>query len=220
MGQPLHGLGIDAVLQLEDAPADLVLLFVGIDRDCGLNDYGAVIQLLIHKVYRSPAYTHSILRSLLLGMQAWEAGEQGRVDIQDSILKGLNEFRADQAHIPGQTHGPDTEILQDVYYRSIMGLPGGVLGLRNNPGWNSVLGSPLQSFDSGHIGDNELNAGIQNPLFNTIDEGLQVGSPAGNENCYGKGHKKCSVFSFASGKSEIFLGQSAQKKRSCRIDQG
>ncbi len=62
--------------------------------------------------------------------------------------------------------------------------------MRNNPGCNSMLGSPLQSFDFGHIGDNELNAGIQNPLLNTIDQGLQVGSPAGNEDRYGKRHRK------------------------------
>jgi hypothetical protein len=192
-GQPLQGLGIDAVFKPEDAPADLVLLFTGMDGDCGLNDYGAVIQVLIDKVYRGPAQTHSILRSLFLGMQPWKTGKQGWMDIQDPVGKGLNKFRTDQAHIPGQAHGPDTGILQDVYYRPIMGLPGGVLGLRHNPGRNPVLGSPLQAFDSGHIGDNELNAGIQDPLFNTIDEGLQVGSPAGNEDCYGKGHRK--VFS-------------------------
>ncbi len=76
LGQPLHGLGIDAVLQLEDAPADLVLLFAGIDGSCGLDNYGAVIQVLIDKVDRSSTYTHSILRCLLLGMQPRKAGEQ------------------------------------------------------------------------------------------------------------------------------------------------
>jgi hypothetical protein len=115
------------------------------------------------------------------------------MDIQDPVGKGLNKFRTDQAHIPGQAHSPGAGILEDAYYRPIMGLPGFELGLRNNPGRNPVLSSPLQAFGPGKIGNNDLNAGIQDPLLNTIDEGLQVGSPAGNEDSYGKRHRK--VFS-------------------------
>ena len=67
------------------------------------------------------------------------------MDIQDSLRKGMDEFRAHQTHIPGQAYGPNTEILQDANYCPIVGLSGFIFGLRNNPGGDAMLVGPLQA---------------------------------------------------------------------------
>ena len=212
--QPLHGLRIDAVFKGQDALRSRILVITGIYRYRSLNDQRAVIQLFINKVHSGSAEAHSVIRRLLLSLQTREAGQQGGVDIQDSLRKGMDECRAYQAHIPGQAHGPDTEILQDANYCPIVGLSGGVFRLRNNPDGDAMLLGPLQAFDFGHVGDHHLNAGLQDPLLNAIDKGLQVGSAPGNEDCYGKRHME--VFSVRSSalppaSLKYFLGQSAQK---------
>ena len=48
--QPLHGLGVDAVLEGEDALSCRVLVIVGIYRYGSLNDHRTVIQFLVHKM--------------------------------------------------------------------------------------------------------------------------------------------------------------------------
>ena len=104
--------------------------------------------------------------------------------IQDPMGKGLNERRADQTHITGQAYSLYTELLQGLNDGLVVGLPGGIIGLGQNPGCDAATGSPLQALDPGHIGDHHLDAGLQSSLFDSINQGLQVGPAAGYEHSY------------------------------------
>jgi len=76
-----YGLGVDAMLLFQDTLGKGVFVVGVEDRDGGLQDDGAGVEIFVDKMDGAAGEFDAIVEGLLLGFQAGEGGEERRMDI-------------------------------------------------------------------------------------------------------------------------------------------
>ena len=59
-----------------------------------------------------------------VGVQAWEGGQQGGMDVDQPVVPALDEPRGEQAHEPGEAHQPSIRLLKGQVERAFESLVG------------------------------------------------------------------------------------------------
>lgn len=87
-----HSPNIRGVLLFQDAGGQGVLRIVIVDGNGDLGNDRSVIQARPHEVNGAACHLHSGLDGLPLGMEAAEARQKRRVDVQDAVRKRVDEI--------------------------------------------------------------------------------------------------------------------------------
>ena len=90
----------------------IVRIQYGHDR---LHNNRATIEHIVHDVNRAPAELHTVVQRLLLHVTAGKRRQQGRVNVQDEVGKGLQHHGAEDPHEAGQHDKPDIVRVQSLY---------------------------------------------------------------------------------------------------------
>lgn len=104
---------------LKDTPTERFFGILSEHFHCSLRKDRPGIKTLIHIVDRAAGNFDAILKSLLLRMQAREARQQRRMDIQNPACIGRNEIFTQQSHVPGQTDEIHARLFQNRNYLTI-----------------------------------------------------------------------------------------------------
>src|ERR1700704_5618529 len=97
-----YGFGIDAMLFLEDFVGEGGFRVFIEDRDSGLQNDGAGIEVFVDEMDGAASEFHSVFEGLALGFEAGEGGEQRGVNIQDAVWKFCNKEWGEQAHVASE----------------------------------------------------------------------------------------------------------------------
>lgn len=181
-GKEANRLWIDAVFLTQDARRKALYRIVFQYRYGRLNNDWAGIDSGIDEVDGTAGNPSAVLQGLLLRIQTGKGGQQGRVDVHDAAGKSVEKLMGDQPHETGQhdqihigfgqagNHGP-------VEIESVLIVP-----LIDAQRWNACLPPSLQGSGGRLIAENQGNFGVEGAVLNTIDDRLQIGSPAGGKN--------------------------------------
>ncbi len=181
-GKELDGAGINPVLLLENARGEAVLRVVIHHRHDCLNDDWARVHVLINKVDRTTGELDAVIEGSFLDMQAGEGRQQGRVDVHDAAGESVDERRRYYAHEAGQTNEVHVPFLQLLHKKGIKFIPSSLISLRAHMNARYVMvPGTLEGIGVGLIADDHLDPGGKLPLFDIVNDGLQVGSTAGNQ---------------------------------------
>jgi len=83
-----YGLGVDSMFLFQDALGKGVLV-VGIeDRNGGLQDDGACVEIFVDEMDGAAGEFHAVVERLLLGFEAGEGREERGMNIEDALGKG------------------------------------------------------------------------------------------------------------------------------------
>ena len=97
-----YGLGVDAMFFFQDARGKGVLV-VGIeDRDGGLKDDGAGVEIFVDEVDGAAGEFYAVVEGLLLRFEAGERGEERGMDVEDALGEGGYEEGRKEAHVAGE----------------------------------------------------------------------------------------------------------------------
>ena len=91
--------GVDAVLFAQDALGQGFRRVLVFDRDEGLHDDRAGVEIFVHEVHGAAGKFHAVFEGLALRFEAGKGGQQRGMNIQDAIRKGGDEIRREQAHV-------------------------------------------------------------------------------------------------------------------------
>ena len=103
------------------------------------------------------------------------------MDVQNALGKCLNKAWTENAHEPGKTHQAHPPAFEQVDEASIVSLP-----VRTGCGvekyrFDAVFLSPSEGGSVFYIADHDGDFPRHSSLFNAVDDGLKIGSPAGNQ---------------------------------------
>ena len=83
-----YGLGVDSMFLFQDALGKGVLV-VGVEnRDGGLQDDGAGVEIFVDEVDGAAGEFDAVVEGLLLRFEAGERGQERGMDIEDALGKG------------------------------------------------------------------------------------------------------------------------------------
>lgn len=86
-----NGVGVGDVFFDEDALGEGVCV-VGLEnRNCTLENDGAVVEVFIDEVHSAASDFHSVIEGLLLGVEARESGQQRGVNVEDAVGESGDE---------------------------------------------------------------------------------------------------------------------------------
>ena len=101
-GDAGNGLRVGLMLFDQDAVGERVGVVGFEHRNDPLQDDDAVIQMLVDEVHRAAGDLHAVVEGLGLRLEAGEGGQQRRMNVEDAVGEGVDEFRREQAHVAGQ----------------------------------------------------------------------------------------------------------------------
>src|ERR1700676_5224020 len=87
-GNAGYRLRVGDVLFRQDARGEGVAVVVVVNRDNALQDDDAVVEVLVDEVNRAAGHLDAVIEGLLLGVEAREGGQQGRVNVEDAVGEG------------------------------------------------------------------------------------------------------------------------------------
>ena len=91
----------------KDTGAQRLGSVVAHDRNCPLNDDGAVVQLRGDQVNRDTSDPYAMFQCLTLRIDARKRRQQRWVDVQNRVGKSVQQRRPNQSHVTRQTHQAD-----------------------------------------------------------------------------------------------------------------
>ena len=97
-----YGLSVDAMFLFQDALGQSVLVVGVKDRDCGLQDDGAGVEIFVDEVDGATGEFDAVIEGLFLRFKAGEGREERGMDIKDALGKGGDEIRREEAHVAGE----------------------------------------------------------------------------------------------------------------------
>ena len=106
------GFAISDVLLLKDAGGESVGVVSGKDGDGFLEEDDAVVELLVDEVDGASNDVDAVVEGLLLGVEAREGRQQRRMDVQNAVGEGLNEFTREQAHVSSEADEIDVMLVE------------------------------------------------------------------------------------------------------------
>ncbi len=77
-----------------------------------LQNYRAMIEQLIDKMYSASGDLDAGVERLFLSIEAWEGGQQARMNIYDPLWKSAYKLRRQQPHIAGKTDQLNASLFQ------------------------------------------------------------------------------------------------------------
>src|SRR5688572_18245918 len=177
-----HGFGIREVFLLQDACRQRAGC-IGVEHGHGpLQDNRAGIEVAGNEMHGHAAHFDSVLERLALRVDSWKRWQQGRVNIQNGVGKGIDQWGADYAHEAGETDQIDLTRLELPNERAVVVVSRWPTSMtqdgRLNPGETCAVQSARTFLVRDHNGDGRL----QSTVANRIDERLQIGPAAGNQN--------------------------------------
>ena len=87
----------------KDSCRERVASIVAMDRDGALQDNGAAIQLRRHDVDCDATHLDAVFNGLALRIDAWKSRQKRGVYVENGVWERLQQRRADQPHVAGQT---------------------------------------------------------------------------------------------------------------------
>jgi hypothetical protein len=186
-GDAGNGFAIGDVLFDKDPVSERVSVVGFENRNGALQNYRAVIEVLIDEVHGAASDFDSIVEGLLLGIESRKGGQQRRVDVEDAIWKCSNEAGGEQAHVASEAD----EV--DVVFPKAGDKVGVVLGartaFRNVDGGGKIeIAGGGNSGSVGDVGNDNSNFDVGEAAFSDgFSDGEKVGSAAGEQYAYAKG---------------------------------
>ena len=112
-----------------------------------------------------------------------EAGDQGRVDVQNPLGPFGGKVTGENGHKARQHDHVDAVFFQGLLQSRFKARLAPQLLFQQGQAGNICLLCPLQGVGTGGVGHHQGDfAAVEDARFLGIDEGLQIGSAAGNQN--------------------------------------
>ena len=176
----LHGSGVKFALGGKDTGSKAVRSVPGTDRHTGLRNDGSGVVGVVSQMHGGPAFTGSTGEHRFVNMPAVHSRsakrrQQGRVDIQNAIFKfSWNREQVQPARQADEIGFPGSDRIEDSFRMSV------TLG-HDDDREPRLLG--LGDSRDVHSAGDDANKGSRETAFrDSIDEILQRGAAAGNQN--------------------------------------
>src|ERR1700676_244677 len=171
-----YGLGVDAMLLFQDALGKGVLV-VGIeDRDGGLQDDGAGVEIFVDEMDCAAGKFHAVVEGLFLRFEAWEGWEERGMNVEDALGKGGYEKGREEAHVAGEADEIDFVFVEDGSDLAVVGFAFEAFG-GDGAGGNIAGGGSFEAGGTGLIADDDGDFGVGDTSGgDTIGEGFEVGA--------------------------------------------
>ena len=166
------------MLLFQDAGGKGVGVVVSEDRDDGLYDYWSGIDATVDKVDCATGKACTVIKRLLLYMQPWKSRQQGRMDVDDTFGKSIDESLRDDAHEACQDNQLNTGLLQRFDDRRVKLFTFGEVAVVDAECRHPGLACPVESPGVGVVGDNDGDLGSEAAVRTSIDDRLQVSAAA------------------------------------------
>jgi hypothetical protein len=158
----------------------------------GLDHHRAMVHDFIHKMHGTSGQAHAIRRGIGRAMGTGKTGQQRGVDVQNPMRKGAQEFRGQHAHEPGQGHCAALRryamLANDADHLCIKGLAAGKFRVRTAPSGYATAARAFQTVGLRLVGKHHADLRRQSAGVDFVENGLEVGTTAGNKHGQGKGH--------------------------------
>ena len=185
-----YGLGVDAMLLFQDTGGKRVLV-VGIeDRDSGLQDDGAGVEVFVDEVDGATGEFDAIVEGLLLGFEARKGREERGMNVQDSLGKSRYEEWREEAHVASEADEIDLVFVEDGGDLAVVGFAFEAFG-GDGAGGNVAGGGALEAGGARLVADDDGDFGVGDEAGgDTIGEGFEVGAAAAEEDADAFGHEE------------------------------
>jgi len=184
-----YGLGVDAMLLIQDAGGKGVLVVVIEDGYCGLQDDGAGVEIFVDEVDSAAGEFYAVVEGLLLGFEAGEGGEERGMDIQNALGEGGYEEWGEETHVACEANEIDFVFLEDGGDLAVVGFALEALG-GNGACGNVAGGGAFEAGGARFVADDDGDFGVGDAAGgDTIGEGFEVGAATAEEDADAMGHK-------------------------------
>jgi hypothetical protein len=137
-------------------------------------------------VNRTAGKSHTVFERFSLHVQTGKRRQQCRVNIHDAISIGFDEYRRQQPHKTRQHDELDTPRPQDLHHLLIVGFAVRKGFMIQDCRKKIVLLSSDQTVSVRFVAKDNLDLSIERLRFDRIDNRLEIGAGAGDENAYRK----------------------------------
>src|SRR5207249_2900287 len=103
--------GVNAMFFLQNAGRKRFDRIVIQNRNHSLVDDWAIVQRAGYEVNRAAAEFYSVLQRLFLDLEPGKRRQQRRMNIQDTVGKGVEKDGAEDSHEPGKNHQANIVLL-------------------------------------------------------------------------------------------------------------
>ena len=107
---------------------------------------------------------------------------KSRVNIHDPLRESLQKNRRQDTHEPCQYHEVHRMETKDLDHLAIEILSPGKFSVLNDKGRDMVFSGPFQGESTGIVTDDDLDLRVETSAVDPIDNGLEIGTIARNEN--------------------------------------
>src|SRR5215471_11546165 len=169
---------VEAMLHREDTRRQMLLIVAGMNGDDRLADDWATIEFGTNEVHSAARETHTRRERPPLGVQAAERGKKRGMNIDHPIVPSLDKTRRQHAHKPGEADERDPLLVQQLVgfrRKSVL------LAMRNYRGGNPGRLRQPEPRRRGAAADNQRDLRRVSRVTASLDQRLQVRSPAGNQ---------------------------------------
>ena len=181
LGVKLDGLRINPVLLSQYPVGKRFLRVVIKDRNQGLNDDGSRVDTFIGKMDRTARKLNTVFKGPPLGMYSLKGRQQGGVYVHNPHGKCIEKHRCQNTHETGHDNQFNVMVSQDLDHLLIEGLAASELPMIDDNSGDTVFLDTLQRVGFGVVADDDLNAGIQTVILDTINDGLKIRATAGDK---------------------------------------
>ena len=169
-----YGFGVDAMFLFQDALGKGVLV-VGVEnRDGGLENDGAGVEIFVDEVDGAAGKFDTVVEGLLLRFEAGEGGEKRRVNIKDALGKGGYEVRREETHVACEADEIDFVFVEDGGDLAVVGFAFEAFGGDGASG-NVAGGGSFEAGGAGLVADYDGDFGVGDAAGgDAIGEGFEV----------------------------------------------
>lgn len=177
-GQDVHE---QLVLAMQDALGQTFFGVVREDWYSGLGQDGSGVRTSVDKMHGAAGNSSAISERGGLRIHAGERWQQRWMDVDHAVWERIEQHGRDDAHEPCE-HNPGHAVLTKSFdHRCIKGLPRCVVLMVHDTRRHARCFGSCEPLYAGPIGDHEAHARIEVPLGDGIENRLEIGSAAGNE---------------------------------------
>ena len=166
----------------EDARAQRLRRIVGHHRYGPLDDDRPVIELSGDQMDRDAGNCRPVLQRLAWRIDPGEGRQQGRMDIEDSVGKRLEQRRPNEAHVAGKANQADISRTQLTSHRTVV-----LISERRSAMIKAdrLDTGPPRAFEARRvrsIGNNDRDCRVEAPVTSSVDQRLKVAAAPRDQN--------------------------------------